>query len=1298
MNVRLSFWYRVFRSAMPSAIAPLLLGGSVCVPIAGMLTTQPVAAQSAPQLVDEADRLVEQAGQLRINQQGQAALDLLRQALDLYEQAGEDDRVQAMAVELAQGYLASGQAQRALPFVFRAMEMIHGTGGAWQTPDDRYLEMGLLQALETIAIQTQQIDAIVTYLNDQVTQFQTAGDRPRELLYLGRIASLYKLQGNAEQAEALYLRLLSLAETHSNLFQEIEALQGLIELYQYRLSPDGYQQWSELLAQRSFDFAPNLTDEELAALTADERQAEYETAQLQGMLEMSRQSWADLQAVLAEAEAEPDAQRTPIAFDGDWSDFLANEYSAQVIQYSEQTLAEAIANQDWPAALGSLSQLIPVYHGQENYEQVIEHSQTLLTLVAAPDTYADLDIIPPAFYAENIEFFALYFLADAQYALGHEQEAIDTAVQARDRYQASSYGESIFPPRLPLFAQTIPGNTAWGIRNRDGAIAQAQRAAELATLSDDPRRYALAIGALGYAYIVNEEFSTAQTTLEEALRWSVDLGDTDYQAYSLSSLIRLYLTTGDYIDAFRTGEQLLALAAQGTSLVSDDQLGYAQSFYCVVCVGQVYESLGQYQQAQAFYEQVLADAQTDVFNYARVEALTSLGNVHLALEEEDEAIAYFQQSIDNTFGIPSIDGLIGLSRAYLHVGKPDQALEVASEAVRLARQQGYQTTIGLTLPWLGDVQVALGNDAAASNAYQEALAIAQTLDLPESEVHLLGRLAQLWVAQDQPELAIVFYKQAVNRQEQLRQQVRTLSPDLQQSYTEAIAPTYRALADLLLQQNRILEAQQVLELLKLQEVDDYLRTVRGSGVESTVIDSLPPEAELFRIYNDKLADVVALGKELEEILQIEPGDRTPAQEERRQTIEASQRDLIQDFVEFTRSPQVEALVDQLRQAEGGETLEPRLLRTLQDNLQQLDNTAVLLYPLVLEDRLELLFVTPYAPPIRRPVPVSRVELNRVITDFRTALEDPSSDATVPAQQLYEWLIRPLETVLAEADADTLIYAPDNTLRYIPLAALHDATTDQWLAERYTINTITALSLTDFNTAPQDTRVLAGAFADGNYTFQVGDRTFDFSGLPHAGIEVETLVATVPDTTSLLDANFSRATVEAQMSDYSILHLATHAAFVPGQPDESFIVFGDGARATFRDVELWNLTNTDLVVLSACETAVGANGEELLGFGYLMQQAGARAAIASLWQVSDGGTQALMDAFYAALQQPDITKAEALRQAQMALITGDFSGLGLDERGATGIRQRIDATVPERVSQQLDHPYYWAPFILIGNGL
>ena len=198
--------------------------------------------------------------------------------------------------------------------------------------------------------------------------------------------------------------------------------------------------------------------------------------------------------------------------------------------------------------------------------------------------------------------------------------------------------------------------------------------------------------------------------------------------------------------------------------------------------------------------------------------------------------------------------------------------------------------------------------------------------------------------------------------------------------------------------------------------------------------------------------------------------------------------------------------------------------------------------------------------------------------------------------------------------------------------------------------------------------------------------------------METLAETVPDTTQLLDSAFNPQDTKPKMGNHNVLHFATHGAIVVGTPEESFILFGDGTPVSITDVRNWNLNNVDLVVLSACETGLGGNlgtGAEILGLGYQMQRAGAKAAIASLWTVDDGGTQTLMNAFYAAWQGKK-TKAEALRQAQISLITGDYQALG-EQRGSL-IVEFIGNTVPPQVRKNLDHPYYWAPFILIGNGL
>jgi CHAT domain-containing protein len=441
---------------------------------------------------------------------------------------------------------------------------------------------------------------------------------------------------------------------------------------------------------------------------------------------------------------------------------------------------------------------------------------------------------------------------------------------------------------------------------------------------------------------------------------------------------------------------------------------------------------------------------------------------------------------------------------------------------------------------------------------------------------------------------------------------------------------------------------------------------------------------------------VQLGKELDQLQKLPETSRTPTQETRRRQLETQQRQDKAQFLNFLRTPEVVALVKQLSNVSGGENLNPKVLTQLQDNLKQLKQDAVVLYPLILEDRLELVLVTPYAPPIRRTVPVKREELNRAIVEFRRSLTTPVRNAKEPGEKLYNWLIKPLEPALKEANAKTIIYAPDGQLRYIPLAALYDG--KQWLVQKYRVNNITALSLTNFNRPPQAMKILAGALTDAAIV-KVGEKSYNFSALPGAGKEVENLAVTVPNTTKLIGRDFNQSETLGRMSGFSVLHLATHGVFMSGKPEDSFIVFGNNDSANFNDVQNWDLKNFDLVVLSACETGLGGklgNGEEILGFGYLMQQAGARASIASLWSVDDGGTQAFMNAFYRALQTGKMTKTEALRQAQIALITGDEKALG-DQRSLVVV-EPIGDQVSKEIPNRLNHPYYWAPFILIGNGL
>ncbi|MBX9253742.1 CHAT domain-containing protein [Desmonostoc muscorum CCALA 125] len=619
-------------------------------------------------------------------------------------------------------------------------------------------------------------------------------------------------------------------------------------------------------------------------------------------------------------------------------------------------------------------------------------------------------------------------------------------------------------------------------------------------------------------------------------------------------------------------------------------------------------------------------------------------------------------------------------------GQSQQALQRLEKALAISREYGERSWEAVTFNNIGRVYQTQRKYSEALQSYQQAILINKEL----GDLVRLGKtysnVGYLFDIQNKRELAILFYKGCVINREKARLNPSTLTAPQPDAYSITVSQTYRILGERLLKQKRIPEAQRTMDLLKVEEIEEYLQNVPGNQRTAKGIEIVAEEKPIKQKLDQTVDNAIVLGKELTKLRKIPLQERSPQQKQRIEQLVLNQQQLLDEFNKFLDSPPVIAQIEQISRTARRQNLDLESLNQIRDNLARLPQKSALLYPLILKDSLELVLVTPDSPPIHRTVAVTGENLHETIGDFRQALINPSQNIKAPARQLYNWLIKPIEKDLKLSGTQTLIYAPDDQLRYIPLTALYDG--KQWLVQRFGVNHITSASLTNLNTPKQShLRVLAGAFTKGNYQIKVGNRQVAFAGLPFATREVESVAAAVPETKKLLDDAFTPGVTVPQMDDYTIVHLATHAAFVVGKPEDSFILFGNGDRVNFRNVATWSLPNVDLVVLSACETGLGGklgNGEEILGFGYQMQQTGARAAIASLWSVDDGGTQALMSAFYNILSSEKLTKTEALRQAQISLITGNSKAKN-DNRPAT------------RVSN-FSHPYYWAPFILIGNGL
>lgn len=411
--------------------------------------------------------------------------------------------------------------------------------------------------------------------------------------------------------------------------------------------------------------------------------------------------------------------------------------------------------------------------------------------------------------------------------------------------------------------------------------------------------------------------------------------------------------------------------------------------------------------------------------------------------------------------------------------------------------------------------------------------------------------------------------------------------------------------------------------------------------------------------------------------------------------------------------QIDKLFEEQYEEYFGENLTDEVVtvESLQDTLKtiktQTGKSAAVIYARAFPEGLELVLVRPENDTIlpgnnaiRKFIPEAKFNtLQQTLDAFYEAVykRKGSPDYLKLSKQLYEWLIAPLESHLEELNIDTLIFCMDAGLRTIPMAALYDEDSSEFLIEKYSIGSVPSISLT--NTSYQslkDAQVLAmgvSNFPDDLFPKDLPDLS---------AVEEELPIITQqlwPGEYFLNEAfTLDNLIAKSRRQSYEIIHLATHANFEKGEPSNSWIQLWD-TRLTLDQLRQmgWNLPpQVQLLTLSACRTALGDENAEL-GFAGLAVQAGVKSAVASFWYVDDEATMALMTEFYRQLRQPNVKiKAEALRQAQLALLKGQVRSEGGQLRGLeveNGLPQ-----LPGSPSNNPDfsHPYYWAAFSMIGS--
>jgi CHAT domain-containing protein/Tfp pilus assembly protein PilF len=703
-------------------------------------------------------------------------------------------------------------------------------------------------------------------------------------------------------------------------------------------------------------------------------------------------------------------------------------------------------------------------------------------------------------------------------------------------------------------------------------------------------------------------------------------------------------------------------------------------------IGALYHSIGEPKEAVAFFTQALVLNKQLGDRFGEANSLNNIGATYDSLKEEQKALDFYQQALmlysRLADRVNESNTLLGIGNVYNSLGRHEEAVASYSNALAWKRELQDVRGEAKALHNLGTTYEDLGLIVKALHYYGEALSLVRLAKDLKGEAAILNSLMLAWQA-THASVAIFYGKQSVNAYQQLRSSTSGSEKVALERYIHSERSPYRGLADILITQGRLPEAQQVLGLLKEEEYFEYVsRDPTVTSLSAARVSFTPTEGELekqFRILVDRMAEISSQRSAL-----LAQKVRNAADEQRLSQLDSQigtanvvfQKYLDQLEVELNKEKAGSKDVNFLRDAQ-----------PLMDTLRSLH--AVALYTFVGRDKYRLVLITPEVQKAYE-YPIKEAELNRKIFAFRDTLQNRITNALPQAQELYQILFGPeLARDLAQAKAETLMWSLDGTLRYLPIAALHDG--QNYLVEKYRSVVFTPASRDHLKdpVSPSWQALGLGVSLAHDVTNADTKATLHFRALPNVKDELEGIVADQSAGTAtkgvlsgkmILDEPFTADAMEAALrlrgdeQTYKLVHIASHFNFDPGDYTKSFLLMGSGPPLTMSQLRAMpNLfSKVELLTLSACDTATGereGEGKEVEGFAVLAQRQGAEAIIASLWSVADSSTSELMQEFYRSRQsQPPLTKAEALRQAQLKLLRSDKYG----------------------------HPYFWAPFILIGN--
>ena len=719
------------------------------------------------------------------------------------------------------------------------------------------------------------------------------------------------------------------------------------------------------------------------------------------------------------------------------------------------------------------------------------------------------------------------------------------------------------------------------------------------------------------------DFEQAVASWSEAARRAEQAQQPHAHSVALTHLAQAYQALGHYREAVQSLEAALALAQR---LADRTRIAAVLG-----SLGTIAIATGPADKAESLLRNALRQAQDlgDAGLAARIRH--NLGNLFMSQHKPQEALGIYRGvAVSATqAGAPAVaaSALTHAAMAAVQSGHPQEALTLLHEAweqiqrVRPLHDKAYAlVNMGLTYH---DLRASLADSASAlvlsaSTAFNEAAKVAQAIDDPRAASYAWGYLGHLYEAENRYQEALHLTQRAVLAAQQV------YAPESLYQWQWQTGRLRHALGDIDAAIAAYERAVETLQSIRYELLSDYGRS------RASFREALGP------VYFE-LVDLLL--------------QRAAAVQERHQSATFLKK--ARDTVELFKAAE-------LRDYFRDDCVDAARARTRA--LEDVSQTAAIVYPILLPDRTELLVSLPTG--LKRfAVPVGHNVIERVIRSFRESLQDGTPQRYLRhAQRLYDWLIRPLEPDLLTAHIETLVFVPDGALRTIPMAALHDGV--QFLISKYALATTPGLALTDPRPLPgANTQALAMGLTDAAE-----------GALPYVSQEVQGVQRLYGGTVLLNQAfRLSRIETALRQGQFGIVHIASHGHFASDVAQSFLRTFDEKltlerlaqvvGRVRFRNEPL------ELLTLSACDTAVG-DDRAALGLAGVAIKAGARSALATLWRVQDEAAAVLVVEFYRQLRDASVSRAVALQRAQLHLLQ----------------------------DPRYTHPFFWAPFLLLNSWL